>query len=587
MYENHILAPGTQARIIREYPKVNLGEVVTIIKYDANKGYLVCVNVVREKVWLPAYVISNPSQKPWNFRFKKPPRTLPTNGNIPESPQEGPVPDITDRLQDLVVQAGSKIVLCCRIRGHTPHCRQSWKKLEPNLCILRNGRFMMEPNGEGVALLTLDNAKPSDSGTYSFTIANEYGSASCSCVVSVTGGPGVLVEPTIQVLSSTSVQLDWDNPQKTPYYVEHCKLGSGEWTSPSKSVITESTYVVDDLVPGETYSFRLVSSQTKAVSLPSVAVTLPIGDNLLWQQEQFRRRYMELEEISRGRFSIVRLAKDRGTNVEVALKQITRRKQAHQVTQAEYALLAGMEHPNIIRSLALFDNAPVPGIDTIVLELVRGPLLFASLSERGDYLEGDVRLYTRQLMSALAWLHRKNVSHLDVKPENVMVDITFSPPLLKLVDFGDSVNTTKNVILPPACLEFASPELVLGQPVGKHTDCWAAGVFLYVLLSGVSPFLDDSMEETTANILKCDYCFPDEYFAQITEPAKDLIKSLLVLAPAQRMDMDTALTCSWIRDEHLVTVIPCSRLKTFMQRRHPVNISTTPTSPVYTGEHIF
>lgn len=56
-----------------------------------------------------------------------------------------------------------------------------------------------------------------------------------------------------------------------------------------------------------------------------------------------------------------------------------------------------------------------------------------------------------------------------------MVDVLSSPPLVKLVDFGDSVNIAKNVILPPACLEFASPELVLGQPVGRHTDCWAAG----------------------------------------------------------------------------------------------------------------
>lgn len=104
-------------------------------------------------------------------------------------------------------------------------------------------------------------------------------------------------------------------------------------------------------------------------------------------------------------------------------------------------------------------------------------MLFIYLSEKGDYLEGDVRLYMRQLISALAWLHRKELVHLDIKPENVMADTSFSPPLLKLVDFGDSVNTSKNVILPPACLEFASPELVLGQPVGRHTDFWAAGRF--------------------------------------------------------------------------------------------------------------
>lgn len=134
------------------------------------------------------------------------------------------------------------------------------------------------------------------------------------------------------------------------------------------------------------------------------------------------------------------------------------------------------------------------------------------------------------------------------QPENVMIDLSTPSPTLKLVDFGDSVNTSKNVILPPACLEFASPELVLGQPVGKHTDYWAAGVFLYVLLSGVSPFLDDSMEETTANILKCDYCFPDEYFNDISTQAKDLVGKLLVLVPAQRLDMEACLEYEWMKE---------------------------------------
>lgn len=46
---------------------------------------------------------------------------------------------------------------------------------------------------------------------------------------------------------------------------------------------------------------------------------------------------------------------------------------------------------------------------------VRGPHLFAYLCEKGDYLEEDVRLYFRQLMSALAWLHRKDLVHLDIK----------------------------------------------------------------------------------------------------------------------------------------------------------------------------
>jgi serine/threonine protein kinase len=64
----------------------------------------------------------------------------------------------------------------------------------------------------------------------------------------------------------------------------------------------------------------------------------------------------------------------------------------------------------------------------------------------------------------------------------------------------------------------------------------------------VSPFLDDSLEETTANILKCDFCFPDEYFADISNEGKDLISSLLVATSSQRMTAQECLDSPWFKD---------------------------------------
>lgn len=46
---------------------------------------------------------------------------------------------------------------------------------------------------------------------------------------------------------------------------------------------------------------------------------------------------------------------------------------------------------------------------------VRGPMLFTYICERGEYTEMEVRNYVRQLMSGLAWLHKKDLAHLDVK----------------------------------------------------------------------------------------------------------------------------------------------------------------------------
>lgn len=71
--------------------------------------------------------------------------------------------------------------------------------------------------------------------------------------------------------------------------------------------------------------------------------------------------------------------------------------------------------------------------------------------------------------------------HLDVKPENVLVDQETDQ--VKVIDLGEAVRTPiDEVVPPPADLEFAAPESVLGRPTGPYTDMWAVGVFIYVLL---------------------------------------------------------------------------------------------------------
>uniref|UniRef100_A0A2C9LET8 Protein kinase domain-containing protein n=1 Tax=Biomphalaria glabrata TaxID=6526 RepID=A0A2C9LET8_BIOGL len=116
------------------------------------------------------------------------------------------------------------------------------------------------------------------------------------------------------------------------------------------------------------------------------------------------------------------------------------------------------------------------------------------------------------------------------QPENLMIEVSSNTMYLKLIDFGDARHIYNNYYIHPMIghPEFTSPEVVSGTPVGLFTDIWSVGVLLYVLLSGVSPFLDESQEETCSNIVRNDFCFPDEYFAGISSEAKDLIRFMLV-----------------------------------------------------------
>ena len=139
------------------------------------------------------------------------------------------------------------------------------------------------------------------------------------------------------------------------------------------------------------------------------------------------------------------------------------------------------------------------------------------------------------------------------QPENVLLDTKTNQ--IKLIDFGASreldVNTASkeeeeedpDLSCSP---EFLAPEVISRGPLGTYTDMWSFGVLLYVSLSGLSPFLDDSDDQTTGNILRCDFSFPEEYFSSVSPSAKDLVSRLLRADPSSRASASAALASPWI-----------------------------------------
>eukprot|EP00070_Physeter_catodon_P033546 XP_028340440.1 death-associated protein kinase 2 isoform X8 [Physeter catodon] len=134
-------------------------------------------------------------------------------------------------------------------------------------------------------------------------------------------------------------------------------------------------------------------------------------------------------------------------------------------------------------------------------------------------------------------------------PENIMLlDKNIPIPHIKLIDFGlaheieDGVEF-KNIFGTP---EFVAPEIVNYEPLGLEADMWSIGVITYILLSGASPFLGDTKQETLANITAVSYNFDEEFFSQTSELAKDFIRKLLVKETRKRLTIQEALRHPWI-----------------------------------------
>lgn len=148
-------------------------------------------------------------------------------------------------------------------------------------------------------------------------------------------------------------------------------------------------------------------------------------------------------------------------------------------------------------------------------------------------------------------------------------------PVVKLTDFGDAVQLNSAHHIHPllGSPEFASPELVLGEPVSLTSDLWSLGVVTYVLLSGASPFLDESAEETCLNICRLDFSFPGDYFHGVSQAARDFICLLLRTEPGRRPPAGLCLQESWLQagvndsPSQAECCLDTSRLITFIDRR--------------------
>ncbi|CAO2641317.1 Death-associated protein kinase 3 [Lemmus lemmus] len=263
-----------------------------------------------------------------------------------------------------------------------------------------------------------------------------------------------------------------------------------------------------------------------------------------FRQEDVEDHYEMGEELGSGQFAIVRKCQQKGTGMEYAAKFIkkrrlpsSRRGVSREEIEREVSILREIRHPNIITLHDVFENKTDV---VLILELVSGGELFDFLAEKESLTEDEATQFLKQILDGVHYLHSKRIAHFDLKPENIMLlDKHAASPRIKLIDFGiahriEAGSEFKNIFGTP---EFVAPEIVNYEPLGLEAD----------ILSGASPFLGETKQETLTNISAVNYDFDEEYFSSTSELAKDFIRRLLVKDPKRRMTIAQSLEHSWIK----------------------------------------
>ncbi|HEY4103953.1 MAG TPA: protein kinase [Polyangiaceae bacterium] len=172
---------------------------------------------------------------------------------------------------------------------------------------------------------------------------------------------------------------------------------------------------------------------------------------------------------------------------------------------AEARLCARIENEHVVRVL---DVSKIDGLPYIVMELVSGMSLASQLGTPSS--PARAAAFTVQVLDGLDAVHALGIVHRDIKPENVLIVETSRGPILKLIDFG----IAKDSIAREAMRRLTHAGAMLGTPAymapeqirdpshaGSSVDLYSAGILLFEMLAGVSPFRGDTVEALTTQAL--------------------------------------------------------------------------------------
>lgn len=148
--------------------------------------------------------------------------------------------------------------------------------------------------------------------------------------------------------------------------------------------------------------------------------------------------------------------------------------------------IKNLRHPSIIKYHALYFD-----LSKHVAYLIMEYFPFQSLNELTIKDEQELRTIFQELLSAISYIHERNICHRDIKPENILYDpIT---KRVKIIDFGISKRTflrgeRRDMVTIIGTTQYLAPEILIGGGYDEKVDVWALGITLFKLVTGQTPF---------------------------------------------------------------------------------------------------
>ncbi|KAM6981401.1 serine/threonine-protein kinase ULK3 [Aplochiton taeniatus] len=255
------------------------------------------------------------------------------------------------------------------------------------------------------------------------------------------------------------------------------------------------------------------------------------------------------ERLGSGTYATVYKAYRKGDNREVVAVKVVAKKSLNKTSMEnllrEIEILKTVRHPHIVQ---LKDFQWDTDNIYLILEWCSGGDLSHFIRSRRLLPERVARCFLQQIACALQFLNERNISHLDLKPQNILL----SGSVLKLADFGfaqymspwDEQSALRGSPL------YMAPEMVCRRQYDSRVDLWSVGVILFEALFGRAPFASRSFAELEDKI-RSDRPIELPPGARVSRDCRDLLLCLLERDPNTRLTFAQFFSHPFVDLEHM------------------------------------
>lgn len=248
--------------------------------------------------------------------------------------------------------------------------------------------------------------------------------------------------------------------------------------------------------------------------------------------EQSIGRFKIIRELGKGGQGAVYLAHDPQLDRHVAIK--TLRDFGHKTEQLvhEARIVSKLQHPNII---TLYDTGEHQGTPYLVYAHIEGKTLAQLLKQEKTLPFVRATEIICGILEGLAYAHSQGVTHLDVKPSNVIIAGSGLPMLM---DFGlanaiNDPNQAQNQN-PGGTPQYMAPERISGKQVGFPADIYSIGVMLYEMVTGESAVGGQNVSEVLSRAAHKKIAAPSSKNERVDEKLEAIILKAAAKNPDER-----------------------------------------------------